>query len=239
MRIDGRHSSQMRALRIIPHWQKTADGSALVELGETKVLCAATVENQAPPHRKETGCGWVTAEYGMLPRSSKVRISRERDRSGGRTHEIQRLIGRSLRAVFDMEKFGERTILIDCDVLQADGGTRTAAITGGFVALVLAMKRLVEAGQAKGLLVRDFVAATSVGIVEGRPALDLCYLEDAQAAVDMNVVMTGQGQLVEVQGTAEGAPFTREQMNELLDLAAEGIRQITAAQQEVLGIARL
>ncbi|MCX7016340.1 MAG: ribonuclease PH [Candidatus Sumerlaeota bacterium] len=239
MRIDGRQFNEMRPIAITPDWLKTADGSALVEFGDTKVLCTATVESFPAPHRKDTGFGWVTAEYAMLPRSSNQRIARSKNLTSGRTHEIQRLIGRCLRAVFDMEKFGERTIIIDCDVLQADGGTRTAAITGGFVALVLAMRKLMESRQASSLLVLDFVAAASVGVVEGRPALDLCYLEDAQAEVDMNVAMTGSGQLVEVQGTAEGAPFSRERMNELIDLAGEGIQRVIAVQKQVLGIENL
>lgn len=236
MRVDGRDVREMRSISIEPNWLKTADGSALVSFGETRVLCTATIENNAPHHLKDSGRGWLTAEYSMLPRSSQVRIRREKSGTGGRTHEIQRLIGRTLRGIFDMEKFGERTIIIDCDVLQADGGTRTAAISGGFVALALAMGDLVERGQAKGLLIKDFLAAVSVGIVEGRAVLDLCYLEDSQADTDMNVVMTGSGQLIEVQGTAEGEPFSRESLEEMLDMAAEGVERIVSAQREVLGI---
>ncbi len=238
MRVDGRQSDELRPVTITPDYLKTADGSCLIEFGDTKVICTATVENRAPFHRRETGSGWVTAEYAMLPRSSSVRIRRDiaNGKVSGRGSEIQRLIGRSLRAIFDMDKFGERTMIIDCDVIQADGGTRTASISGGFVAMGLAMKKLIADRQAGKMLIRDSLAAVSVGIVEGRPALDLCYLEDAQADVDMNVVMTSDGRLIEVQGTAEGAPFSRDQMNELLDLADKGIKEIVAAQLEVLGI---
>jgi ribonuclease PH len=237
MRVDGRESGDLRPLTITTDYLKTADGSAVVELGDTKVLCAVTIESKVPPHRLGSGSGWLTAEYDMLPRSSNVRIPRDRSRGmPGRSHEIQRLIGRALRAIFDMDKFGERQIIVDCDVIQADGGTRSAAITGGFVALAWAVRRLVEAKQAKTGLIRDFVAGTSVGIVEGLPALDLCYLEDAQADVDMNVAMTGAGNLIEVQGTAEGAPFSRAQLDELMSLAASGIEKTVAAQREALGV---
>jgi len=236
IRIDGRASDALRPVRITPHYLKTAEASALIEMGDTKVLCTATLENRAPAHLRDTGTGWVTAEYGMLPRSSQVRIPRERTRMAGRSHEIQRLIGRALRSVFILDKFGERTITVDCDVLQADGGTRTAAITGGFVALGLALKQMKEAGQVTSILLRDYLGAVSVGIVEGQPVLDLCYLEDAQADVDMNVVMTGAGQIVEVQGTAEKNCFTREQLNDLLDLAGQGVARLIQAQREVLEI---
>ncbi len=236
IRVDGRPADALRPVRITTHYLKTAEASALIEMGETKVLCTATLENRAPSHLRDTGTGWVTAEYGMLPRCSPVRIPRERVRMAGRSHEIQRLIGRALRSIFIMEKFGERTITIDCDVIQADGGTRTAAITGGFVALGLAMKQMMDAQQVTNYLLKDYLAAVSVGIVEGRPVLDLCYLEDAQADVDMNVVATGNGSIVEVQGTAEKVAFTREQMDELLDLAMAGIKQLVEAQREALGL---
>ncbi|OPZ11627.1 MAG: Ribonuclease PH [candidate division BRC1 bacterium ADurb.BinA364] len=238
MRVDGRAADELRPIAITPNWLKTAQGSAMVEFGDTKVLCAATVDNSAPPHRRDTGMGWLTAEYAMLPCCSKIRIPRDsiKGRVSGRSQEIQRLIGRCLRAVFDMNAFGERTILVDCDVIQADGGTRTASITGAFVAVALAMRGLVEARQAKGLLLRDFLGAVSVGLVEGRPALDLRYIEDAQAEMDMNVVMTGSGDIVEVQATAEATPVSRAQFDELLELAAGGIQRIVAAQREALGI---
>ena len=226
----------MRPVKITPHYLKTAEASALVEMGDTVVLCTATVDNRAASHLRDTGLGWVTAEYGMLPRCSPQRIPRERTRLAGRSQEIQRLIGRALRSIFMMDKFGERTITIDCDVIQADGGTRTASITGGFVALALAVKQLQQANQAGPILLKDYLAAVSVGIVEGQPVLDLCYLEDAQAEVDMNVVMTGQGQIVEVQGTAEKAAFSREQMNSMLDLAQTGIQQLVEAQRALMDL---
>jgi ribonuclease PH len=213
-----------------------AAGSVLVEFGRPRVLCTASVEERVPPWLRGKGRGWVTAEYSMLPGSSQERITRESSRGkvGGRTQEIQRLIGRSLRAIIDMEKLGSRTIWIDCDVIQADGGTRTASITGAYVALALAVRSL----QVSGLLESDpltgSVAAISAGIVAGQPVLDLCYAEDSTAEVDMNFVMTGDGALVEVQGTAEGAPFTRGQLNELLDLATAGIAQLTNAQRETI-----
>jgi ribonuclease PH len=238
MRVDGRQSDELRPVTITPDYLKTADGSCLIEFGDTKVICTATVENRAPFHRRDSGSGWVTAEYAMLPRSSNVRIRRDiaNGKISGRGSEIQRLIGRSLRAIFDMDKFGERTMIIDCDVIQADGGTRTASISGGLVAMGLAMKKLIAERQASKMLIRDSLAAVSVGIVEGRPVLDLCYLEDAQADVDMNVVMTGDGRLIEVQGTAEGSPFSRGQLAEMLDLADKGIKEIVAAQLAALGI---
>ena len=236
IRVDGRKPDGLRPVKITPHYLKTANASALIEMGDTIVLCTATVENRAPSHLRDTGTGWVTAEYGMLPRCSPQRIPRERTRLAGRSQEIQRLIGRSLRSIFLMDKFGERTITVDCDVIQADGGTRTASITGGYVALALAVKQLQQAGQAGPVLLHDYLAAVSVGIVEGQPVLDLCYLEDAQAEVDMNVVLTGQGRMIEVQGTAEKGSYTREQMNAMLDLAETGIRQLVEAQQSVLGL---
>lgn len=234
IRVDGRAYDSLRPVKIIPHFLKTAEASAMIEVGDTKVLCTATLENRAPSHLRDTGTGWVTAEYGMLPRCSNVRIPRERVRVAGRSQEIQRLIGRALRSVFILDKFGERTITIDCDVIQADGGTRTAAITGGFVALGLALRQMKDAGQVTNILLRDYLGAVSVGIVEGHPVLDLCYIEDAQAEVDMNVVMTGAGQIVEVQGTAERGTFSKEQMDQLMELAAAGVRQLIEAQREVL-----
>lgn len=244
LRSDGRAYNQLRPVRIHRHYTKYAEGSVLIEMGDTKVLCTASVEDRVPPWRRGQGVGWVTAEYGMLPRSTESRTPREaaQGRQGGRTLEIQRLIGRALRSVVDLTWLGERTITLDCDVIQADGGTRTAAITGAFVALVDSLVRLENDLIEQGWLVRtpklplsDFVAAVSVGVVDGRPVLDLNYDEDVAADVDMNVVMTGQGRLVEVQGTAEGAPFERRTLNELLDLAEAGIARLVAAQREALG----
>jgi len=212
-------------------------GSVLIEMGDTRVICAASVEEGVPPFLKSTGRGWLTAEYAMIPSSTHERSAREstRGRVGGRTHEIQRLIGRALRAVTDLTAFGERTIHIDCDVIQADGGTRTAAITGAFVALVDAFRKLRAEGLVGGMPVRDFVSAVSVGIVDGRMLLDLQYEEDHRAEVDMNIVMTRRGLFIEVQGTAEGAPFTRERLEGLTDLAARGIAVLTQKQIEILG----
>ena len=209
----------------------------LVEAGRTKVICTASVEDRVPPFRRNSGKGWVTAEYGMLPRATSTRTQREASagRVGGRTQEIQRLIGRSLRAVTRMEELGERTITLDCDVIQADGGTRTASITGAFVALVLALQQLRERDLLRTMPVSDFVAATSVGIVDGEPMLDLAYTEDSQADVDMNVVKTGGGLYIELQGTAEALPFGREALNRLLDLADTGIRQLIALQRGLVG----
>jgi ribonuclease PH len=209
----------------------------LIEAGRTRVICTASVEDKVPPFLRGAGKGWVTAEYGMLPRATATRNSREasRGKQSGRTQEIQRLIGRSLRAVTQLEALGERTVWIDCDVIQADGGTRTAAITGGFVALVLALQRLKERGTLKRIPVTDHVAAISVGIVKGAPLLDLAYDEDSTADVDMNVVMTGDGRFIEVQGTAEGAPFTRESHDALLALAEAGIGELVSLQREVVG----
>lgn len=237
MRIDGRQWDEMRPLKITRNYIKHAEGSVLVELGDTRVICTATVEEKIPQWLKGENKGWITAEYSMLPRATPVRNIREavRGRLGGRTYEIQRLIGRALRSVVDLTAMGERTIIMDCDVIQADGGTRTAAITGAFVALVDAFARLVEQGTLPVLPVRDYLAAISVGKVGGELLLDLRYEEDFQAEVDMNVVMTGSGRLVEVQGTAEGRTFDREEMNQMLDLAAKGIREAIAYQKEVLG----
>lgn len=241
-RQDGRALDELRAMRIQRHYTKYAEGAVLIEMGDTRVLCTATVEDRVPAWRRGQGAGWVTAEYGMLPRATQTRTPREaaRGRQGGRTLEIQRLIGRALRAVVDMPRLGERTITLDCDVLQADGGTRTAAITGAYVALVDSLAHIQAAlpeQEQKPLPVNDFVAAVSVGIVGGKPMLDLDYKEDAAADVDMNVVMTGQGHLIEVQGTAEGAVFDRRALDELLDLASAGIDRIIAAQREALGAA--
>jgi ribonuclease PH len=236
-RIDGRKPDELRPLRIVTGYLRWAEGSTLIEMGDTQVLCAASLEARQPAFLRGTGSGWVTAEYGMLPRSTKERTPREAmaGRPSGRTQEIQRLIGRALRAVTNLEVMGERTITIDCDVLKADGGTRTAAITGSYVALHLAFQQLVARGDLSSVPMSTAVAATSVGIVDGLPLLDLCYEEDVRAEVDFNVVMTGDERLVEVQGTAEHAPFSRAQMDELLALASAGIQQLLVAQREALG----
>jgi len=235
-RLDSRLPDELRPTRLTPHYLKHAEGSVLVEAGETRVICAASVEDRVPPFLRGSGKGWVTAEYGMLPRATSTRSSREASvgKVGGRTHEIQRLIGRSLRSVTKLEELGERTVWIDCDVIQADGGTRTASITGGFVALVLALQRMRESGLLAALPVQDSVAAISVGIVDAVPMLDLAYEEDSKAEVDMNVVRTGNGRFVEVQGTAEALPFSRDALNQLLDLAEAGIRRLNAIQRELL-----
>jgi ribonuclease PH len=237
MRSDNRLPEQLRPSRITPNYLVHAEGSVLVEAGRTKVICTASVEDRVPLFRRNSGKGWVTAEYGMLPRATSTRTQREASagRVGGRTQEIQRLIGRSLRAVTRMEELGERTITLDCDVIQADGGTRTASITGAYVALVLALQQLRERDVLRTMPVSDFVAATSVGIVDGEPMLDLAYAEDSQADVDMNVVKTGGGLYIELQGTAEALPFGREALNRLLDLADTGIRQLIALQRGLVG----
>jgi len=236
-RSGGRAANQARVLRLTPGFVATAEGSVLIEVGHTRVLCNATVENGVPGWMRNSGRGWVTAEYGMLPRATLTRTARESERGkiGGRTHEIQRLIGRSLRSVVDMKLLGERTIILDCDVLQADGGTRTAAITGACTALALALGKLVEAGSLKESPLKQMVAATSVGIVDGRVLLDLAYEEDSRAEVDMNVVMTADGGLVETQATAERGTYTRAQLNEMLDVAGVGIEELLKAQRECLG----
>jgi ribonuclease PH len=236
-RFDNRPANVLRPTRLTPHYVKHAEGSVLIEAGDTRVICTASVEDRVPPFRRNSGKGWVTAEYGMLPRSTTTRNQREASagKVGGRTQEIQRLIGRSLRAVTRLEEMGERTIWVDCDVIQADGGTRTASITGGFVALVLALQKMRAQNQISTMPVRDFVAATSVGIVDGQPLLDLAYEEDSRADVDMNIVQTGDGRFIEVQGTAEAAPFGRDALLSLLDLAQDGIRQLNAMQREVVG----
>src|ERR1700730_2004474 len=235
-RPDHRPADALRPIRIAPHYVAMAEGSVLMESGNTRVLCNATIEQGVPGWLRNSGRGWVTAEYGMLPRATLTRTAREAERGkiGGRTHEIQRLIGRSLRSVVDMKALGERTIILDCDVLQADGGTRTAAITGASVALAIALNALVAAGTMTASPLRALVAATSVGIVDGTPLLDLCYEEDSQAEVDMNVVMTADGGLVETQATAEKGSYSRAQLNQLLDLAEGGLADIFAAQRAVL-----
>lgn len=237
-RVDGRAPEQLRPIKFTRGYTRYAEGSVFVEFGETKVLCNATVEDRIPPWMRGSGVGWVTAEYSMLPRSTHDRSSRESERGkiGGRTHEIQRLIGRSLRAVTKREQLGEVQITLDCDVVQADGGTRTASIAGAFVALYDAVSYLVHEGRISAIPITDYCAAISVGIVEAVSMLDLCYLEDADADVDMNVVMTGGGRLIEVQGTAEGAPFTKREMDDLIGLAEWGIREIVEAQRSVLGL---
>ncbi len=228
MRPDGRKNDELRALKIEKDFIKNADGSVLIEIGNTRVICTASIENKVPPFLKDQKKGWITAEYGMLPRSTPIRMLRESTagRVGGRTHEIQRLIGRSLRAIVDLEKLGERTIWIDCDVIEADGGTRTASITGGYLALREAIKKSIEAGMITSNPIKDSVGAISVGIVSGEPRLDLCYAEDSQAEVDMNVVMTGSGKFIEVQGTAELLPFSKENLLQLLALAEKGIKEL-------------
>ena len=236
MRSDGRSVDQMRHVKITPDFISQAEGSVLIELGKTRVICTATVDDGVPSFLKGSGKGWVTSEYGMLPRATEERTPREatRGKQSGRTLEIQRLIGRSLRAVTDQEALGEKTVWIDCDVIEADGGTRTASITGAFIALALAMERLVAAGMLRNSPLIDTVAATSVGIVDDKSLLDLCYEEDARAEVDMNVVMTGSGDFVEIQATAEGRPFSGGEMQDLLALAAAGIRRLAEEQRAVL-----
>jgi ribonuclease PH len=235
-RPDGRAADELRPVRISRQWLDHAEGSVLVEFGKTRVLCAASVTEGVPRWRKGSGLGWVTAEYAMLPRSTHTRSDREsvKGRIGGRTHEISRLVGRSLRAAIDYKALGENTIVIDCDVLQADGGTRTAAITGAYVALADAVSWLRERGLLVGEPLVDSVAAVSVGVLEGAPRLDLCYEEDVTAETDMNVVCTGDGRFVEVQGTAEGEPFNRSELDALLDLAAQGCLRLTQLQQQAL-----
>ena len=239
-RSEGRAADQGRALKLTPGFVQTAEGSVLIEVGHTRVLCNATIDTGVPGWLRNSGRGWVTAEYGMLPRATLTRTSREAERGkiGGRTHEIQRLIGRSLRSVVDMKLLGERTVILDCDVLQADGGTRTAAITGACTALALALNKLVEAGTLKTSPLLQMVAATSVGIVDGGVLLDLAYEEDSRAEVDMNVVMTADGGLVETQATAEKGTYTRAQLNEMLDVAAAGIAQLLKAQTACLEAGR-
>ncbi len=236
MRPSQRQPDQLRAVRITRNFTRHAEGSVLIEMGDTRVLCTATVEESLPHFLRGKGQGWVTAEYGMLPRSTHTRTAREaaKGKQTGRTQEIQRLIGRSLRAVVDLKALGERQITLDCDVLQADGGTRCASITGAWIALYEACEKLVQVGKLPANPIKDHVAAVSVGIYNGSAVLDLDYPEDSNCDTDMNVIMTGQGGIVEVQGTAEGEPFSREQMNVLMDLAQMGIRQLVAEQQRAL-----
>ena len=236
VRSDGRHLNDLRPVQIVPNYLKTPLGSALISMGDTKVICTVSHEERVPPFLVGKGTGWLTAEYSMLPGSSSRRIARESatGRPNSRAREIQRLIGRSLRAIVDLEKLGENTLFIDCDVIQADGGTRTASITGAYVALVGAVKTLVNSGVIDADPLIDQMAAISVGVVDGRLLLDLCYEEDARAETDMNVVMTGTGGIIEIQGTAEGSPFSREQAIGLLDLAAGGIGDLLEEQKSVL-----
>lgn len=237
MRIDGRAPEMLRPVNLIRNFIKHAEGSALIEVGDTRVICTVSAEEKVPPFRRDTGQGWITAEYAMLPRSTPERIIREsvRGRTGGRTYEIQRLVGRSLRAVADLRALGERTLWVDCDVIQADGGTRTASITGAFVALCDAVRHLRSQGRIDRFPLRDYVAATSVGKVQGSLLLDLNYSEDSQAEVDMNVVMTGKGGYVEIQGTAEISPFSHENFLAMLSLASKGIRELVELQRRELG----
>ena len=236
-RIDGRSPAQLRATTITPGFLAHAEGSVLIEVGRTKVICTASVEDRVPPFLRNSGKGWVTAEYGMLPRATSTRTQREAStgKVGGRTQEIQRLIGRSLRSVAKLEQLGERTIWVDCDVIQADGGTRTASITGGFVAMALAMKKMKDLALIKDIPITDYVAATSVGIVDGRALLDLAYEEDSKAEVDMNFVKTGDGRFIELQGTAEGQPFDRRALDALMELADGGIKQLIEMQKAIVG----
>jgi len=240
-RADGRGWDELRPVRIIPRYQSFAEGSALIELGKTRVVCSVSVEERVPAFLRDSGGGWITAEYSMLPRATVTRSPRDstQGRVAGRNQEIQRLIGRSLRAVTDLAALGERSLIVDCDVLQADGGTRTAAITGGYVALHQAMQTLANMGVLSSVPLRSAVAATSVGIVHDYKLLDLCYDEDYSAAVDFNVVMTSQGEFVEVQGTAEGAPFTKETIDSLLTVAEKGIRELFQIQQAALEAPRM
>lgn len=236
MRPDGRQPNQMRPVTITRDFLRHAEGSVLIEMGETKVVCAASVEDRVPPFLRDTGQGWVTAEYGMLPRATKTRTTRDATsgRPNGRTFEIQRLVGRALRGVTDLTVLGPRTIWIDCDVIQADGGTRTTAITGAYIALADALQYLRKNGLIPRLPLKDFLAATSVGVVDGQVVLDLCYAEDSVAEVDMNVVMTGAGKYVEVQGTAEDAPFDRSQLDAMIAAASTGIQDLVALQRRLL-----
>ena len=236
-RSDGRAATDLRLTRLTPGFLAHAEGSVLIEVGRTRVICSASVEDRVPPFLRNTGKGWVTAEYGMLPRATSTRTQREAaaGKVGGRTQEIQRLIGRSLRSVTHLPALGERTIWIDCDVIQADGGTRTASITGAFVALALSLEKLRDRGTLANVPLIDYVAATSVGIVDGEALLDLAYDDDSRAQVDMNVVKTGSGQFIEVQGTAEGLPFGRDSLNALLDLADRGIMQLIEKQKAIVG----
>lgn len=235
-RIDGRKPDELRQMKITRNFNKYAEGSVLIEAGDTKVICTASIEDKVPPFLRGNGQGWVTAEYSMLPRATETRNIREatRGRLSGRTSEIQRLVGRALRSVVDLEALGERTVWLDCDVIQADGGTRTASVTGAFVAMMDALQRLGQTTNWGRLPIASFVAGVSVGLVDGIPLLDLCYAEDSQAQVDMNVIMTGDGKIIEIQGTAEGAPFSRQEMDVMLNLAEKGISELVSLQQRIL-----
>jgi ribonuclease PH len=239
-RTDGRAANELRPVKITPGFLPYAEGSVLIEMGQTRVICSASIDERLPPFLRNSGQGWITAEYSMLPRATQQRTSREIGRGGpsGRTHEIQRLIGRSIRAAANMRLLGERTITLDCDVLQADGGTRTAAITGAYVAFALAVNRLLVAGKIQRNVITNEVAAISVGVVENTPLLDLKYDEDSRAEVDMNVVCTGDGRFIEVQGTAEREPFSRAQMDSLLALASDGLTTLIARQRETIELAK-
>jgi ribonuclease PH len=236
MRADGRKADELRPVKITRGTMKYPEGSALIEMGETKVICTATIEESVPPFLRETGKGWITAEYSMLPRSTKSRNARDavRGRVGGRSQEIQRIVGRALRAVVNMDKLGERTIIVDCDVFQADGGTRTASITGAFVALTDAVQYLLRDGILQENPIIDFVAAVSVGMIDGKAVLDLNYEEDSKAELDMNVAMTASGLLVEVQGTAERKPFSKDELGQMINIAEKGILRLIAKQKEIL-----
>lgn len=236
LRQDGRAADELRNIKITKNYLKFAEGSCLIEFGNTKVICSASLEEAVPPFLRGKGEGWITSEYGMLPRSCKSRVPREASRGkiSGRTHEIQRLVGRSLRSITDLTKLGERTLWIDCDVIQADGGTRTASITGSFVALIEAMEKMRKAKMIKEIPISDYVAAVSVGISNGRPVVDLNYEEDSGAQVDMNLVMTSKGRIIEIQGTAEGEPFSENEMDKLLKLAKDGIKKIITIQKRSL-----
>jgi ribonuclease PH len=238
LRSDGRSTGELRPVKMTPGYLLTPEGSVLIEVGNTRVLCAASIEDSVPAFLRNSGRGWVTAEYSMLPRATAERNMREvtKGRPSGRTMEIQRLIGRSLRAVVDMDALGERAIIVDCDVLQADGGTRTASITGGYVALALAIKKMLDFGQLKRNPLRDHVAATSVGILQNEALLDLCYDEDSQAEVDMNVVMTGAGEFVELQATGEKATFLDDRLAEMIALARTGVTELLQVQRRALGL---
>jgi ribonuclease PH len=237
VRVDGRAKDALRPIKMTRNYIRHAEGSVLIEMGETRVICTASVEERIPPFLRDSGRGWITAEYGMLPRSTNERNMREASKGkvGGRTYEIQRLIGRSLRSVVNMTEMGERSILMDCDVLQADGGTRTASITGAFVAMVDALDWMRRGGLIRKIPVIDTLAAISVGILDGEAVLDLCYDEDASVQVDMNIIMTGNGRFVEVQGTAEGEPFTKQEMETMFTYAEKGIQELTGIQQQLLG----
>jgi ribonuclease PH len=237
MRPDKRKNDELRKMKATRNFLKSAEGSVLIEMGDTKVICTASIEDRVPPFLKDQKRGWITAEYGMLPRSTQTRMMRESvsGKVGGRTHEIQRLIGRALRSVVDLEVLGERTVWIDCDVIQADGGTRTASITGAFICMCDALQYAMLNGMISKTPVREYLAAVSVGIIQGEPRLDLCYAEDSMAEVDMNIVMTGDGRFVEIQGTAEGTPFSRQDNDMLISLAEKGVRELISIQKETLG----